>query len=194
MKKFSISAQQKVAREIIGIHTERFRPLMIFVASVLAAFGIFLSIYWNYDNNSAGAVLDNVYLIGDIAFAVISVVLIVLLILNKFKIINTLALFISIHVYVFLIVVWATMMCIMDLSIGQSPIYYFMITAVVVGLFVVEPLFFTTITAVSYTTILIFSLINDYLYFEGAFKYENLINFSIFTIVIIIAGRIIICR
>lgn len=187
MKKISITAQQKAAREIISIHTERFRPLMIFVASVLAAFGLFLSIYWNFDNNSAGEVLDNVYLIGSISFTVISLILVVLLILNKFKIIPTKALYICTHSYVFLVIGWSTMMTVMDLSIGLTPIYFLMIAAAVAGLFVVEPLFFTLLILISYSTIMIFVATNHYVYFEGAFRYENFINLLLFSLIVVVS-------
>ena len=61
MKKIDIKKQRLIGMEIIGLHTEKYRTLMIVLASLLMSLGIFLCVYWNYDENFAGEILDYVY-------------------------------------------------------------------------------------------------------------------------------------
>ena len=72
MNKISYFARRSENIKIIGAHTEKYRPLMFVLASLLTALALFFTIYWNFDENSAGEVLDYVYLYGDIALTVIS--------------------------------------------------------------------------------------------------------------------------
>ena len=185
MKKIDIKKQRLIGMEIIGLHTEKYRTLMIVLASLLMSLGIFLCVYWNYDENFAGEILDYVYLYGYIFFAAISLILIVLLILNRFKKVGTKALAISIHIYVALIIAWAVVTSVMDLGLGQPPMFYLMIITAVAGLFVVEPFFFTIISLVAFSVIMVFSTNVDYHFFQGAFRYENYINIIVFTIIVI---------
>ncbi|MBR4378133.1 MAG: GGDEF domain-containing protein [Bacilli bacterium] len=187
MKKISYFARRSENIKIIGAHTEKYRPLMFVLASLLTALGLFFVIYWNFDENSAGEVLDLLYLYGDIAFTVISASLILFLFLNKKKKISTHLLARLINLYVLFVFVYGTTMCVFDLGCGASPLVYLLILAAVAGLFVVEPVFFTILVFISYNIIMTFVFINHYLYFEGMFRYENLINLLLFTLVTIVS-------
>ena len=68
--------------EIIGLHIEKYRIMMIVIASVIAAIALFFSIYWEFDENSAGTLVDNVYLASYITFLALSVLMVTFLVLN----------------------------------------------------------------------------------------------------------------
>ena len=187
MNKISYFARRSENIKIIGAHTEKYRPLMFVLASLLTALALFFTIYWNFDENSAGEVLDYVYLYGDIALTVISASLIFILFLNKKKIISAHALDRIINVYVLLLFVYGTMVCVFDLGVGASPLIYLLAVTAVAGLFVVEPIFFTILVIISYSIIMTFIFLNNNLYFEGVFRYENLINLLLFTVVAVVS-------
>lgn len=187
MKKISYFARRSENIKIIGAHTEKYRPLMFVLAGLLTALALFFTIYWNFDENSAGEVLDYVYLYFDIALTIFSASLIVFLILNKKKIISSHTLARIINIYVLLLFVYGTSMCIFDLGVGASPLVYLLVIVAVSGLFVVEPVFFSILVFVSYCVVMSFISINHYHFFEGAFRYENLINLMLFTLVCIVS-------
>lgn len=143
---------------IIGLHYEKYRLMMIVVASIVAAIALFFSIYWEFDETTSGAFIDNSYLACYLTFLGLSVLVIVLLILNKFKIVKTLPLAIVIHIYTFLLIAWGTVVCLLDLSIGISPFIYVIVLSVLAGLFVVEPIFYCSITFISFCTIILFEV------------------------------------
>lgn len=187
MKKISYFARRSENIKIIGNHTEKYRPLMFLLAGLLTALGLFFCIYWNFDENSAGEVLDKVYLIGDILLTVFSASLILFLFLNKDKIISSHALARIINIYVLLLFVYGTSMCIFDLGVSASPLVYLLVIVAVSGLFVVEPVFFTILVFLSYSIVMIFVATHHYAFFEGAYRYENLINMMLFTFVCIVS-------
>ena len=47
---------------IISLHYEKYRLMMIVVASIVAAIALFFSIYWEFDETTSGAFIDNSYL------------------------------------------------------------------------------------------------------------------------------------
>ena len=79
------------------------------------------------------------------------------------------------------------MVCVFDLGVGASPLIYLLAVTAVAGLFVVEPIFFTILVIISYSIIMTFIFLNNYLYFEGVFRYENLINLLLFTVVAVVS-------
>ena len=185
MKKGQLLRQRRAGVEIIGIHTERFRNLMIILSSILTAFGLFLSIYWEFDEFSAGELWDNIYLVCYITFTVLSLILVILLVFNKFKRVSTKALAYSIHIYVFLIIAISALVCIMDLKIGQSLIFFLIIMTAAAGLFVVDPLYFTILIGIAYIVIMSFAATHNYFYFAGNFRHENFIYFMLFTMIVV---------
>lgn len=174
--------------EIIGLHIKKYRILMIVLCSFILAVALFLSIYWNYDENSAGVVIDNIYLASHIYFAVTSAIIILLLVLNKFNKISDVVLVWFFHIYSFLLIALATMICIFDLQLGISPFIYLIICTVIAGLFIVEPFFYIACVGSSFVTLIIFISINHYSFFAGNYGIENLANFIIYTILVILVS------
>ncbi len=174
---------------IIGLHVEKYRLSMIVLSSIIATIALFFSIFWEYDETSNGTISDYLYLVGYIAFLVISVFIIVVLILNKYKIIKTTAVAIIIHIYVFLLIASGTLVCILDLDIGASPFLYLIIITFLAGLFIVEPIYYTVLVVVSFGTMMAFSGINHYPFFhidtnlDEGFGLENIVDIFIFILI-----------
>ena len=93
--------------KVIGVHYEKYRTMMIIVASIVVAIAIAFLIYWNIDETTDGAIIDNTYLVAYNIFLGLSVLVIACLALNKFKIVKTRLLAIIIHAYSFILIVWA---------------------------------------------------------------------------------------
>ena len=139
---------------LLNKHIKRHNILMIVASSIISLVALFFVIYWQVDENNISRVVDNLYLIGNISFLVISALLTFVLILQRFVKFKTNALAILIHTYFFLLLAWGTVVCVLDLRYGFSPLFYLMIFSIVAGLFVVEPLFFGVTVLASTVTIM----------------------------------------
>lgn len=169
-------------------HIERHNILMIIVSSIVSLVALFFAIFWEFDPNTYGYEIDQVYLIGDITFLVISVLLTGLLVLSRFykKILSVLV--VAIHIYVLGLIAWGTTYCLFDLMNGYSPSFYFLIFTIVAGLFIVEPLFFVVLIVTSLTVVLSISLKEHAIFFTGPEKIENILTLVIYILVIILVA------
>lgn len=170
---------------IIGLHYEKYRLMMIIVASIVAAIALFFTIYWEYDETTSTVVSDSTYLIAYLLFLGLSIAVIVFLILNKYKIIKTLPLAILVHVYSFLLIAWATFVGILDLSIGASPFIYVIILTALAGLFVVEPIIYSAEILISFCILMVLEVNNHYAYFNNEYLIENLTDVLLYIVVVV---------
>lgn len=176
--------------EIIGKHVEKYRISMIIVSIVVSLIALFFCIYWQFDENTSGTLGDYLYLASDITFLVLSQIMLVFLILNKYKKVSTKLLSIYTHIHSFLLISWATFVCILDLDLGITPFIYLIAATVIAGLFVLEPIFYSCCALVSFITIMIFQIINHFSFFEGAYQIEHIAEMIIFVgVTIVIAFR-----
>ena len=177
--------------EIISRNVEKYRTMMIVFASLIATVALFFCIYWNFDDNTSSATQRFLYLFSHIFFLVNSTLLVVLLVLNKYGHIKTKYLAYIIHAYSFFLILWSTILCILDLSLGLSPFIYLLACTLVAGLFIVEPIFYTTCVTLSVISIVIFSLVNKYPFFSGNERIEvyleNFANFVIYNALVVLA-------
>lgn len=171
--------------KVIGLHVEKYNLMMTILASIVTLIGIVLCVYWQFDETSSGPLSDNLYLASYIIFTVLSFSMVIALILNRFKKAKTFSVAIYIHIYTFLLIAWATLVCILDLDLGISPFIYLIVACIVAGLFVVEPFFFTLLILGSFSTIMAFELINQFTFFDNDYKYENIFNMFFFIVIII---------
>ena len=116
--------RKKSVFEIIGERVEKYRISMIIVSVVVSLIALFFYIYWQFDENTAGQLSDNLYLASHITFLVLSQIMLIFLILNKYKKVSTKILAIYTHIHSFLLIAWATFVCILDLDIGITPFIY----------------------------------------------------------------------
>ena len=173
--------------KIIGLHVEKYRISMIVFSSIIAVIALFFAIFWQYDETSNGPISDSLYLVGYISFVVICAILILLLVLNKYKIVKTTVVAGLIHIYVFLLIATGTLVCILDLDIGASPFLYLITITFLAGLFIVDPVYYTILVGTSFAVIMIFTAVNHYPFFhidlDEGFGFENLMDMIIFVIV-----------
>ena len=178
----------KGSLSLVDKYMKRHNALMIGAASIISLVALFFIVYWEYDTNDISPLIDNLYLGGNIFFCAISVILTGLLVLSRFVKLKVHFMAVVLHVYVFLLIVWGTLVCIMDLRYGLSPMFYLMIFTIIAGLFVVEPVFFIILLSASFTTVLIYAFQDRGAFFSGVYKVENIITFSIYMVVILLVA------
>lgn len=171
---------------IIGHHYVKYRVMMIVFAAFVAIVALANCIYWEYDENSAGLVEDYLYLATHITYLITSLVILILFVLNKYKKVNHLALAITAHVYGFVIIALATLDCVMDLTLGISPLLYILVCTMIAGLFVIEPRFFIITVSASILSIGLYAIKKPYTFFEGNYMAENIITSAVYIIVIVL--------
>jgi len=180
--------RKKSTLAIIGEHFEKYRISMFVATIFLSLFALFYIIYWNFDENSGGELVDNLYLASHITFLVVSQAMLIFLILNKFKKMSNVALAVFTHAVCFFLIAWATFVCILDLRMGISPLIYLLAATVISGLFVLEPFFYAGCMLASIIALLIFHIFDHFSFFSNAFQIENIVETLIF-----IAATILIC-
>lgn len=174
------SEQKQTNIQIIGEHIKKYRFLMIAALAIICLIEITFIIFWNYDENNYGDLIDNTYLFSQIGLLAVSLLVIVALVVDKFKHFSNKGLAIILHAYSFLIVAWGTVNAILDLSIGLTPYIFFLVCTAVSSLLVIEPIFFGVICLSSTIVIVIFNINKHFEHFHDAFAVENIINFIVF--------------
>ena len=178
-------------KEHIGMlskHLRRHSVLMIIATSIVSLVALLFAIYWEFDPNDLGDVIDYFYLGASIFFVLMSVSLTVLLVLARFDKLRTNFLTIFIHIYVFLLVAMATVVCIFDLKYGFSPVFFLTVLLLVAGLFVVEPLFFGITLLASSIVVIVFAIKDGAAFFSGAAGVENIITFIAYLVIVLLVG------
>ena len=178
--------KDKIVRNmrIIGLHYEKYRLMMIIASSLVAAAALFFSIWWEFDPTTDGELIDNTYLAASLIFLGLSVLVIVFLILNKYRIIKTTALAVLIHIYTLLLVLWGTLVAVLDLSIGISPFIYIIVLTTIAGIFIVEPIFYAVLTTSSFAIIMLMEHLNRFVFFTNEYMVENIFNTFMFAVII----------
>lgn len=174
--------------ELLNKHLQRHALLMIIASSIVSLIALLYTIYWVYDPIHISETVDAIYLGGGIFFLVISILLTGVLILFKKIKFKTHALAIIIHIYVFLLVTWSTLMCVLELKYGYNPVSYFMIFTLIAGLFVVEPLFFGVTITASVIVVISTALSNGAAFFNEVEGLGNLIDFIVYFVIILLVG------
>ena len=169
-------------------HIKRHNILMIVASSIITAMAAAFALYWLFDVNDISRFIDGLYLAGNLFFLVISSALTAILIIFRRIDHKRNILAIIIHVYVLLLVAWDTLVCIIDLKYGYSPIAYLLVITLVTGLFVVEPLFFGTLILSSAVTVIVVAVNDNTPFFTGVAETENTIYFIVYFIAILLVG------
>ena len=158
---------------LLNKNIQRHNLLMIVASTIISIMAVLLTIYWEYDLNDISELVDNAYLAGSIFFLVISVCLTALLIVSRFIKFKSNILAIALHVYVFLLIAWSTINCILDLQYGFTPVGYLLVFTLIAGLFVVEPLFFGIVITSSVVAVVVFVLKDGAAFFSGTAQLEK---------------------
>ena len=172
----------------IANHIKRHNILMIIASSIVTAMALVFSLYWIFDTNDISNFIDGLYLAGNLFFLFISTALLAVLIIFRHVKFKENVLAIIVHVYVLLLVVWDTLICIIDLKYGYSPIAYLLVITLVTGLFVIEPLFFGTLILSSAITVIVVAVNDKTPFFTGYAETENTIYFIVYFVAILLVG------
>ena len=185
-----IKEKRELGLKVIGKHYEKYRFLMTIVLSFIFFMEIGMSIYWFFDENNISLSIDLSYVIFQSLLALLALLMIGILYLNKTGKIKTITLAIIFHSFAFLFMMLGTGLCIVDLRIGVSPFVFLIVSAAVASLFMVDPYFFIITTSISVISILISHLVKNNDFFSGSYAVENIFEFIIYvTLMILIAFR-----
>lgn len=161
---------------IIGQHIEKYWIMMLIILGLVSAFSIFFMISWNLSPDVVDVSHEIAYYSIQGSLLGISLICIVLLILNKKKLIKSNVIAIIFHAYAFILMASATVTFIFDLSLGFPEIIYLLIYTLIAGLFVVEPIFFCGCSFLSLIALVIIAIIKPSMLFKGDLVLENIIN------------------
>ena len=179
MEKF----KERISRiRILGMHIERYLNLCMFVTALSILGNIALIIWWHFDPKSDGSSIDTAYYILYYVALFLNLMCLLFLILSKFKKIGSFRLAVFLHTHVLFLFAWATAMAILDLQIGTSPFIVLIMTLVIAGLLVVEPIFFTILCVISVSVILIMNGINHSSFFNGREEIADFIAYFLLVV------------
>ena len=173
--------------EILGRHIEKYGIICIIGMILTLIACIALVVYWHIDPVSDSVYIDNFYLALYYFAIVMDSVTLVILILNRLKKISSFKIAIYLHIYTFLLFGWATLLALLDLKIGTSPMIVLNVTLVIAGLLVIEPIYFTILALLSMIIILILNGVNGYTFFALREELPDFIAY--FVLIIIVAYR-----
>ena len=179
-----IQADSNVMEE----YYKKYRNIMIIFCSIIVLIAISLCVYWNYDPYNINDTIDNLYLTCHILNASFTAIMILILVLDKFNKIHKNVLLISVHLYSLLFILVSCLTSILDLSIGLSPISFFLICAFIGGIFIIKPYYFLSISVICSIIILVFATVRKYTYFENLNRVENYIYFISFVVIIVLVN------
>ena len=179
--------KERISRiTILGRHIERYINMCLFVMGLTLLGNIALLIYYGYiDKDSNGQFIDNFYIVLYYIAIGLDIICIVFLTLSKLKKIDSFRLAVFLHTHVLLTFAWATILAILDLRIGTSPMILLNITLVISGLLVVEPIFFTILALASVGVIFIFYGIyyHEFVFFNDKGEIPDFITYFVLVIV-----------
>ena len=169
---------------VIGVYADKYSLMMIVITLLVAAMGVFFSIYWQFDETSDGTSSnDLIHLFTHIGLAVVSAGLAGILILRRFKKVSPLVLAVSTQVYAALLMAYGAIVGCLDLYVGDSPLSYLLLASAVAGLFVVGPMIYFVSLALCLSAIFICQGIYHFPFFSGPYAVETIVNFILFGIV-----------
>jgi len=167
---------------ILGGFVKNFTLLYILMLSLIVLFELVFVIYW-FLNVKTYSVTNFIYLGSYLFLIIVSLLGILFLYLCRKNKLSVFKMSIILHLYSLSILAWGTVISILDLSKSSSPIVHLTISMVLSGILVISPIFFTCINMITIITIIIFSIVNNYQYFNGASAYMNFIVFVIMVII-----------
>lgn len=183
MKKFDRKETNSMIN-IIGQHIEKYWVMGVIILSIIILFAVGFMIAWNISPDIVDMNHETAYYIAQGSLVAISLGCIIVLILNKRGKISTNALAIIFHIYSFILMVWATLSFIFDLSLGFPEIIYLLIYTIIAGLFVIEPIFFSITSGISLIILIVVALIKPSMLFGGNLIVENIINIVAFVLTV----------
>jgi len=167
---------------IMGGFVKQYFIAYILMLLLVAVFEIVFIIYWFFTIKTYST-RNFIYLFSYIGLLVVSLIAIYFLILLKRNNFSLYSMAIFLHIYSALIMVWSTIITILDLKNNASPIVHITVTMVLGGIIVISPIFYTIINLSSIIIIAVFNYINNYNYFDGPAAYMNIVIFIIMTII-----------
>ena len=172
--------------EIIGNHLRKYRIMAIVFLGIISLLDIGFSIAWFISDDIVANEKEVAYYILQGIVLGVSLIYIFLMILGKKEKISNMKLAVAYHIYGFLLMAWATLVYMLDLTLGEPSIIYLMIGTIIAGLFVVEPIFFTFFSVLSLISILIYFSFNPNEFFDGTLIWENVFNLVAYAFVIVL--------
>ena len=156
-KKNKMPIRKQIERniEIVGDYVKRYKKFFIVSLIVIAIVEVFFMIYWKVGNDIDMAERTAMwYMVSYVFMFVVSIIMIGVLLLSKKYIMTNIELSTTVHLYCFLIMIWATLVSVLDLSRGANPIINLTMILVVGGIFVISPMVYGTLILESWAIII----------------------------------------
>ena len=165
--KLSIRKQLERNIDIVGDYVNRYKKFFIVALAVIALVEVFLMIYWKVSNEIDMSERTAMwYMISYIFMFVVSIIMIVVLLLSKKYTMTNIELSTTVHLYCFLIMIWATLVSVLDLTRGANPIINLTMILVVGGIFVISPMVYGTLILESWAIIIGLHFKYDFAFFH----------------------------
>ena len=171
--------------DVIGQHVERYWVLMTIILSIISLSAVCFMIIWNVSTDVVPFEDEVAYYVGQGSLIAITTATMILLFLSKKKVISAKAIAIIFHIYAFLLMAWATLSFVFDLSLGFPDVIYLLLFTIIAGLFIVEPIFYSVCAFISLTIVFLTSLLGYENVYEGNLVAENLVNVAAFILTVV---------
>ena len=167
---------------IIGQHLERYNLLLIVLFAIVLGFNVALSLGWYFSVDEVPLSTEITFYIVQATLFIATIGVIVFLILLKRDKIGDFIIGLVNHIYAAFLVAWGTTVFCLDLSLGFSPITFLLVSTLVAGIFIIDPIFFGIIDLLSLIPISVTIVSNRAVFFGGQYFAENLALFLGFII------------
>lgn len=169
IKKNRLPIRKQIERniEIVGDYVNRYKMFFIVSLAVIALVEVFLMIYWKAADEIDMAERTAMwYMVSYVFMFVVSIMMIGVLLLSKKYTMTNMELATAIHIYCFLVMIWATLVSVLDLSRGANPIINLTMILVVGGIFVISPMAYGIMIFESWAIIIGLHLKYDFAFFN----------------------------
>ena len=182
--KKELKSHIKTLFDIIGENIRRHNILLVVLLSFILTLNITFSLVWYFSSDNVPVIHEVLFYIAQgVMFLTTSVGIVGLLLIKKYQIKNFI-LALSNHIYALFIMMWATLVFCLDLSLGFSPLTYLLALMFVAGIFVIDPIYFTFVEVLSIIPVSITIATDEDIFFGGKFLVENIVIFVGFLVLI----------
>ena len=141
MTRMTIKKQLERTIDIIGNYANKYRKFFIVSLIAIAIVEVFFMIYWKVSNEiDMSERIAMWYMVSYVFMFVVSIMMVGVLLLSKKYTMTNMELATAIHLYCFLVMIWATLVSVLDLSRGSNPVINLTMILVIGGIFVISPM------------------------------------------------------
>ena len=174
--------------DIIGKHIGKYFKSSIVFLFILIVLIITTMVVWYklpFDDLPEWKLIFNevVFYILQGSLLLSTIINIIFIVLNHIGKITHRDLAIISHIYSFILITFGTLSFSFDVGLGFTSLLYLFILTFIAGLMVLEPIYFSVASGISIVIIIVMSIINNKILFNGELFIENVFNIAIFVLI-----------